>query len=59
MAAILMLQIPESERVDTMTKIKSAGTAGTVSYALTEVSAKCQVHILWRQAVLSYFCVCN
>lgn len=29
-------RIPEECRVDTMTKIKSAGTAGIVSYALTE-----------------------
>jgi hypothetical protein len=29
-------RIPEDCRVDTMTKIKSAGTAGIVSYALTE-----------------------
>merc|ERR1719502_704104 len=31
-------RIPEECRVDTMTKIKSAGTAGIVSYALTELT---------------------
>lgn len=31
-------RIPEECRVDTMTKIKSAGKAGIVSYALTELS---------------------
>jgi len=32
------LRIPEEERVDAMTKIKAAGTAGIVSYAGTELA---------------------
>lgn len=31
-------RIPEECRVDTMTKVKNAGTAGVVSYALTELA---------------------
>lgn len=31
-------RIPEDCRVDTMTKVKNAGTAGIVSYALTELA---------------------